>query len=238
MTTTTAAAPRDLPKALAGLFRPWDEFRAAMDWAQGEHVIICAPTGRGKTTLMLELQEKRSAVVILATKPKDAIFDDMRERGFTKIRKWSERKPLQYRYLLWPKIDKLREDIEDQWREFHDALPAMYSEGHWCIAADEFQYLVQKLGLGSDFEMLLYQGRALKISMLLCFQRPAWVPLAAYSSASHIFLSRTNDDLRNIGAVGSLDLTAIRRLVRQLPRYYFLYINALNDELAVVKVGT
>lgn len=221
----------------------WSTFHDSFDWQQGEHVSLIGPTGQGKTTLALKILPRRSHTCILATKPVDPTLSKLASRRtppserYVKQRTWAPTM-LTPRVLLWPPIDNLREDIDEQVRVFNEALPEIYSAGGWCVYADELQYLVRVLGLGGLLEMFWYQGRSLKVSLVASFQRPAWVPVAAYSSSTHLFFWRTNDDrdLKTIGGLGTLDSKQIREIVKKLSRYEVLYINTRDDTMLVTKV--
>jgi hypothetical protein len=86
------------------------------------------------------------------------------------------------------------------------------------------------------------------ISLVCSMQRPAKVPLLAYSQATHLFFWRCNDeaDLKRIGGIGGQDSRIIREVVSQLygPKgsapagksNQFLYVNAKNGDKIVSRL--
>jgi hypothetical protein len=235
-------------RQVAGLpFVPWAEFARRFVWYQGEHVTLVGPTGAGKTTLALELLKRRRWRAILATKPKDDTLRGLEADGYTILREWPP-PAFAERVVLWPAIDR-REFKLRQRAVFRRALDSIYEAGAWAIYADELTYMIQTLRLGPAFVDLWQQGRSLGVSLVASMQRPAWVPLAAYSQASHLFFWRANDerDLRTIGGIGFADSRRIREIVAALPgpveagwdvdeAYAFLYINARSGKMLVSRL--
>ena len=65
-------------------YTPWTEFLETMDWRQGEHVSIIAPTGVGKSVIMTELQRMRAYVLAVAVKPTDDTMEQLKKPTFGK----------------------------------------------------------------------------------------------------------------------------------------------------------
>jgi hypothetical protein len=134
--------------------------------------------------------------------------------------------------------------IGDQREVFRRALEAAYTQGGWAVYFDELVYITEYLGLKADAELLWYQGRSLGVSVITSSQRPAYIPLLAYSMSTHMFFWRTNDqrDLRRIGEFGGVvDGRELANVVAQLPTYEddngdpaggdLLYLNNLSGRL-------
>lgn len=217
----------------------WEEFLRIMNWEQGEHTTLIGPTGQGKTNLARHLLQVRenagSAIVVMATKPTDPNLDILKERGYRVARSW----PPEFdgkKVLLWPQFSGAQ-DVDKQKAIFQYAFASIFAAGSWTIYIDELPYVSDVLGLDRWLKVLWLQGRALDITLVVGTQRPRNVPLEAYSSSSHLFIWRTNDqeDLKRLTGLGAFDPRPIRDEVARLPRYEALYVGTRSDILAIVK---
>lgn len=236
-------------------FRPW--FRG--QWRQGEHVSLIGPTGSGKTTLALELLDRRDFVCVLGTKPKDPTLDRLvKHKGYQLRRQWLERtrrRPLggppepaevkmsdgttrrRAHVVLWPEF-RVAADKAHQRDVFDLALGDMFAAGSWCVFADEVFYLCRELGLEQHLTTMWTQGRSLGVTLVGGTQRPAFVPLYMYDQATHLFLWGDNDEtnLRRVGGLGGLSAASVRAIVAGLPQHSVLYVNTRTRQLAVTRV--
>lgn len=219
----------------------WPDLLAEIRWEQGEHVSIVGPTGYGKTTIEKALIKLRSAVVVIGTKPRAPHGDPnlaglIKSDGFVRIKTWPPPRPpyMMPKVLLWPDW-KGSADTAANAELFREAFADIFAVGKWCVCADELAFLVRRFGLKTELEDMWGQGRSLKISLLGCTQRPAWVPLEMYSMATHLFLFACNDDrdLARIQGIGGVDPATIRRIVRRLRKYEFLYVNTATKRLVL-----
>ena len=214
---------------------PWREFIQRFSWKQGEHVTLLGPTGQGKTTLALALLPLRRYVVVCATKPKDPLLDKLRRQGYRVIRDWPP-PSMTERVVFWPRY-KSMSDAFEQRRAFAAGLHTMFASGGWCIYIDEGSYVSEFLRLDSELKTIWQQGRTQNISLVLAAQRPAFIPVTAYSSATHLFFWRNNDDvdLKRIGGIGGISSKEIRNTVQVLPRYHVLYVCTRTGEMSITK---
>lgn len=208
---------------------PWETARAQMDWRQGEHVTIIGPTGQGKTTVGLDLMDRRGYPLIIATKPRDKTMDRMRRDGWHVIRKWP---PVRDRSILWPKMTRTS-DKYDQAVAIRDALENVYVSGGYAVMIDELSYVLDELKCRDVITQIWQQGRALNISLVTCILRPSHVPLLAYDQATHIIMFRDNDEtnLRRMGGLGHWSRADIMRQVSQLNRHEFLLLNTRTGRM-------
>jgi len=218
----------------------WDAFVASLDWQQGEHVTLVGPTGLGKTHLALELlryREDRDAhIAILANKPRDATMEKMQRRGYKIVSEWGRVPPRARRVVLWPRF-RGPGDIPVQAATFREALGEIFSSQGWCVYVDEAPWFVDNLKLDDWLTVIWQQGRSLGLSLVTSMQRPRFVPLVAFSSATHLFLYRTSDaeDLKRLAGLGVADTTTIRTVVAGLDKFDVLYVNTRTGHLAVTR---
>lgn len=229
---------------------PWETFRHELfQWRQGEHVSLVGPTGYGKTTVALDLIEERAFRVILATKPRDAVLQQLVASGeYQRIYSWPPPGPPTVmhlgrpvptkwsRVILWPKW-KGAADTAKMGETFWQALAGIFAEGKWCVDVDELAYMVRRLGLSTDLQDFWQQGRSLGLSLVGATQRPAWVPLDLYSQADHLVLYKCTDetDLRRVQGLAGIDPQTIRRSLRSLRKYEFVYVNKATEQVVVSK---
>lgn len=208
-----------------------------MNWQQGEHATLIAPTGEGKTTLARQLLPLRQHVMVLATKQRDKVLAEFRQDDYRPMREpqaWAERVIIRPPFPRDP--DKLFAAHRDVFRR---ALVTAYREHGWTVYADEVRYLAGKLRLQDELELLWLQGRSLGVTVVASTQRPRHIPLEAYDQATHLFLWRDTDrsNVERIAEIGgAVDRGEIMRRVPQLPRYQFLYVNTRTGTVNESKV--
>jgi len=217
----------------------WQEFLDSFVWKQGEHVTLLGPTGKGKTTLGLEILPRRKYVVVFACKAKDSTLNRlMREDGYIKVEEWPP-PPYADKVILWPDMRKATY-MANQREVFGQALSDIYTAGGWCVYLDELRYICDKLKLAGLVEVLWQQGRSLKISVVGGNQRPRFVPLNAYDQATHLFVWNFNDkeNAKRLAEIVGIDEKEVADIVRSLPKYDVLYINADSHRLAITNTKT
>jgi hypothetical protein len=203
--------------------KSWDDFLADFkgEWKQGDHIAIIAPTGQGKTTVLVTLL-KECRKFVLGFDPKGG-DDTLAKSGFPRLPNWpppskaydrmARGEPV--KYLIGPKTLK-RSDrpalIAAQLR----ALEGAWDDGKWTIAIDELQIAADKMKQADSIDELLIAARTRGISVVSLFQRPADVPRAAYQMASWIFLGLT------------LDVDTINRLAEIVGRPKYEIRGAVN----------
>jgi hypothetical protein len=218
----------------------WETFLAnwPKQYEQGQHVTIIGPTGSGKTTLAMELVKARGWVVALGVKYRDDTMSRLEKEGWHRVQEWKQRPRSSQRVLVWPKESDLTKVLQVHKKVFTELLRDIYRIGHWTIWTDELTYMTDHVGLSKLYRALYILARSGKISLVGSAQRPAFVPLEAYSQASHLFLFRTGDerDLERMGGMNGVNRKQVADTVSQLPHHTFLHVNLVTGSQVISQV--
>ena len=221
----------------------WAQHLESLNWRQGEHVLIAAPTGSGKTDLASQLVERRGYVADFITKTKDPIFDSPAYKTWRRITDWQPPKApngFDTRVLLYPRqLETMAETRDNQREVFKRCLEDVFKRGGWTLIFDELHYLTDNgfLNLYDDIAILHHMGRSNNVTLVNLTQRPAWIPKIIYSSVTHAYIARTRDsaDLKRLADLGGVDGKQIAKAVSELEtKHDFLYINPMGDTDPVV----
>ena len=221
----------------------WDNHLASLTWKQGEHLLISAPTGSGKTDLASQLLERRGYVVDFVTKTKDPIFDSPAYKNWRRITDWQPPKmpnSFDTRVLLYPRmLETMAQTRENQREVFAKCLEDVFKRGGWTLVFDELHYLTDNgfLNLYDEIAILYHMGRSNNVTLVGLTQRPAWIPKIIYSSTSHAYIARTKDagDLKRLADLGGVDGKLIASAISSLEtKHDFLYINPMGDKEPVI----
>jgi hypothetical protein len=215
-----------------------DEF---FDYRPGEHWLCVEPTGGGKSWLAYQClaeamrQNPRLSVMSAMPKPADpttALWAQslgLRETPvWPPVRKLFQPKPRGH--VLWPPHpldlppeerrkrvgDVLRKGIDDQYRR-----------GNSVTFLDDAHSAATMMNLNPFIEELLVNGRAGGAGAWLALQKPTGsaatgsISSFAYSSATHIFLGRDNDErnIKRFGEIAGFDPRETESIVRNLRLY-------------------
>lgn len=218
----------------------WDEFLSRhFVWKQGQHVTLIGPTGQGKTTLAKHILRQRDFIASMVTKRKDELIGEFKGEGFRVVREWGNLPHKSHpKVLIHPPFLRHEPREGEQRRVFAAALDRAFDEGGWTINLDEAAYLVDELGLTRKLKRLWQEARSGKITVVCATQRPRFLPVTAYSSCTHLFLWRNQDedDSKRMGGMGGLNRKVIRSVVESLGEYEVLYVNTRTGALVITKV--
>jgi hypothetical protein len=218
----------------------WEDFLRRFKWKQGEHVTIIGPTGSGKTWLAESILPIRDFVAVMITKKKDPMISKFVKGGYRQLKDWKDiPHEIAPRVLIKPPFAKDEPMERNQRDAFAYAFDKAFTQGHWTLYADELPYVIDELKLAHKVKRQLNQGRSQKSSLVSSAQRPAFLPLLAYSAATHLFFFRTTDetDLKRIGGLGGVSNKLIRELVQVLQSHQVLYLNTRSGEMYITKVS-
>lgn len=228
---------------------PWETFYEWWQWGTDESVSIVGAIGSGKTTLEAAILPKQPRVAFLATKPRDRLYSYLVDSGYRRLAHWPKGTPVDRfpdpgpRVIVWPQIKNLEDDISSQKKAIKDAIERIFltgaeDRGQRVVVIDEARYVSQTLGLGKQLVMLILQGRALGIPVVIGAQRVSWVPREIWSEVHHIFMFGTRDRrdlliLRELG--GKIDPDIIMAAVESLGEHECLYVNRISGRMAITK---
>jgi hypothetical protein len=228
---------------------PRDDFlRTRFDYRTGDHVTILGPTQSGKTQLAYQLLAAKASPkvpsLVLCMKPRDATVSRWtNDIGLRLTRSWPPPPSPFVRsgvngWTVWPKhtFDADKDDAMLE-RVFKTTLNDSYKRGNRKVFCDEVQGLVDELNLRRNLSMIWMRGASMGCGLWAASQRPANIPLHAYSQAEHLFLfnepdKRGRERYGDIG--GAIDPKVIDQTVRTLPEYHCLYIRRRGARVAVI----
>lgn len=151
-------------------------------------------------------------------------------RNYVRYTSWPPKKKDE-KVLLWPENGKdIRETRAIKQEVFRDASnDILLHVGHWCIAFDEVHYMADSLKLDQEVVDLEEQGRSFNISLWANTQRPAGIPLACYTNASHgfFFLTQEDYDTKRLGQIRNRHTNPQQLIwnIERLDPYEFVYID-------------
>lgn len=215
----------------------------------GEHVTLLGRTGGGKTTLAYQLlnataTEKMPAVT-LVMKPRDRTvnkWDRVLKSKVVKswppprIRPWQDPPRC---YTVWPphSFTDIAGDDDRLHRTFYSAITDSYRAGNRILFVDELYGICSELGLQRETVAVYTRGRSMGTGVWGASQRPAHIPMWAYSQATHLFLYRETDKRARdrYAEIGGVDTDLVKKVTATLPKWHYLYINQNGPYMAVIR---
>lgn len=157
---------------------------------QPEHVEVLGPTGSGKSywekwVLLERVRLRRSAVVILLTKPADKTLAEL---DWPVVTRWppSQWNDKHRQVVFHARSHGLgraaRARQAEQVEQLLDGL--WHPDSNVVLAVDEIAYVEQELGLRTHMTTFFREGRTLGITIMASTQRPAGVSRAVHSETA------------------------------------------------------
>lgn len=208
---------------------PWKNLRPLIradltgDLRRGNHVLIAAPTGQGKTTLgtlgILPLFHNIADILVIdsTADPKLASYG----------------KP----FPKYGKIKGLRRltvgDLSpDSTARIHKAMNRAYKQGEVVVFIDEIRHIVdpQYLNLRSAAESMLLFSRKRGNIVVGLTQAPRWIPSAFYDQTRLQFIFKIRDKraMLRLAEIGG-DTETLKQIVPSLGKFEFAYVNSDGD---------
>jgi hypothetical protein len=213
----------------------------------GEHVTAVGPTGEGKTTIIMQLQEKVATpvhpAIVLAMKPRDDTIEEwsrrigLRETQTYPAALWKQKLYKPPGWLVKPKIS-FDPDVDDirQRAVFRAAMLHSYRKGNRSVVADE-AFGLDDLGLDRELIALWSRGRSMGCSLWSGVQKPTHIPLWGFNNAGHLLLGN-DPDMRNVkrfSEFGGVNPAIIMEVVPALPMHWMLYLRRRGRVAAIIR---
>jgi hypothetical protein len=218
---------------------PWEEVLGHMEyeWEQGQHMTLIGRNGSGKTTAAIQVLDRRYYVFVLLSKRRDDLFAEFRKRGYEMIDDLDDipdpRVKGKVAYHVVPGgLD--RKSTEAQADRIREALSYVWDAGGWTLYIDEIAQLSDLSGLGTELRSLWKEARSSRVSLVAGTQRPARVPLEAYSQPRYLLFWKTSDEqqLKRLSEMNTTDPEVVRQAIVRLAPHEILVVDSYDDALA------
>ncbi|MFJ8719750.1 hypothetical protein ACIRD9_42565 [Streptomyces violaceus] len=176
---------------------------------QPEHVEVLGPTGSGKSywekwVLQERVRLRRSAVVILLTKPADKTLATLDWPVITKWppSQWNDKNRQVIFHAKSTGLGKAsRARQAEQVEQLLDGI--WHPDANVVLAVDEIAYVEQELGLRTHMTTFFREGRTLGITIMASTQRPAGVSRAVHSETAWVvcFAPKDEDDAERMAQI-------------------------------------
>ena len=215
-------------------------------WNQGEHMIAMGKTGRGKTTFVNDVLNRRhdqrdATIVSFVTKARDSTTSDLLAEGWSRIKEWpptyAQRK--NRKIVLWPPYTRASTYAKDVRATFLTAIDEVMEESRWTLYMDEAPYFVESLGLRKSMDELFNQARSNEVTLVAGTQRPVWVSRSMVSQHCWVACFRIGDmeDARRAGEVMG-DRDRYTPVILGLGPHEFVLVDTIGDNAIISQVGT
>ena len=153
--------------------------------AYNEDLVICGSKGSGKSYLANELLKSFNNITCIVW-DFSFQFHDARSMLFHSLEDLLEvyDKAKRGRYILQP-YDKSQQ-------AFEKLCDAVFERGNCVLFLDELHLFTSKQSIIKPFQNLILSGRPRGVSVISISTRPAQIPNAVLSNASHVFCFRLN----------------------------------------------
>lgn len=183
------------------------------EWEPGQHMAIIAPTGEGKTTMLVSILTETGRKWVVAVDPKGG-DSTLNALGWRRVRAlprpkhqtadwWKPWVPDPFERMaagepfraILGRVCWTTEDLTRLQGELRRSLRDVYNQGGWTVAIDEFQIASdpRMMDLRSEVDKLLIAARDKGVSVVTLFQAPRWVSPAAHQQSKWVCVALTKD---------------------------------------------
>lgn len=218
--------------------------RLALDWKEGEHVLVSGGTGSGKTLLTRYLDQIRlhaggRVIVFVGKLQQDETIKEHynANQGWVRWKTWPKHVPKDAkRVLFWPDVEgkTSSEALVIMKREFQKALDAVFKTGDWTVHLDEGLFMSHPsyMGFANEIGMMFQMMRSAKGTLIMLVQRPSHIPLTVYANIDYALVSQApNDsDLKRLSELGGgQNIHELRKLIKDNEKHDFTLIRARGN---------
>lgn len=227
-------------------FLPWFRKR----WRPGQHVALVGPTGRGKTTTLVQIAAERNKAVLLDIKGGDRTLG---KAGFERITSWPPPRgrtrriadgwhgregppPKAMRFLYSPKMTTM-EDYDSAAGKFDAVLRDIFTQRGWTVGVDEGRIASDLMGLKDSMLRLLVAARDRDTSIIIAFQAPRYVLRESLDQVSWVFAwpVRDRDTQARIAEVLGEDRRSMQTVLESIGYHDVLVLDVPGDRLIITR---
>lgn len=222
------------------------------EYRPGEHGTLIGPTGRGKTTVLVQLAANRPRVMLMDPKGGDRT---LRRAGYDVTETWPPRNhrargwgdawhgregspPKPMRYIFSPKVQTMN-DFHDSAVLYSRALQQVFTERDWFVGIDEGKLAATVMRLNAEMLTLAIAARDKGTSLFTALQRPGGVgvPREILDQSSWLFAwpVRDRDTQDRVSEVIGEDRLVVRSILESLGFHDVLVMHVPADRMIITR---
>lgn len=247
-----SSRPAPAPPRLEGM--AWPEFLEFFEaeFKPGQHGTLVGPTGRGKTTVLVQLARNQPRVMLMDPKGGDRT---LRRAGYEVTTTWPPRNhrarswgdswhgregspPEAMRYIFSPVV-KTMEDFQSSAYHYSVALQQIFTERDWFVGIDEGKLAATVMKLDREILTLAIAARDKGTSLFTALQRPGGVgvPREILDQSSWVFVwpVRDRDTQDRVAEVIGEDRKVVSEILETIGFHDVLVIHVPSDRMILTR---